>query len=258
MGANEWVVSKTFLYSGADLDLGNGMVIRHPTAGDIAKLNNGFMTDWVYWSYVWTILSDPYDHMVFLDDLGLDYETQTPFDVFVLRWEHTDDHFIMQMALSFFLGEREFDVTTTADGVKVIYDKNDTAYAFTGDIFDVLHSFVEKMNCVERTDKINPGDPAAKRILIEDMREEQKRKARKASQRTEKSESFDLIGDGITKVVFGPGCVSPLQAMDLHVYHIMQGAISSGKKQRVDAMLNGVYTGMLKADKMPPEDFSWT
>lgn len=247
-------ISKAFLHTGQDLDLGNDVVVRHPKIADIIAINHGFLCDAIYWSYVSILLSDPYDNMVFLDDRGLDYETQTPFDVFCQKWDAGMDHSVICDALEFFLGKHKFSVMRLPDQRSVIYDKNNAHYAFGGQVFDYVASFISRIHCIDRTDKIQPASPSAKRILIEDMRDEQKRLLRKRPKQGE----HEILGPLISAAVYGgSGAITPFNFVDLGIFQLMNAASVPQKKQRTGAILNGIYTGMLHADKIPKEDFRW-
>ena len=66
--------NRLFLLSGNDLKLNDFVSVKHPVLNDIFNLNNGFNCEEIYWSYIFILLSDPYDYMVELDDMGIDYE----------------------------------------------------------------------------------------------------------------------------------------------------------------------------------------
>lgn len=136
----ETFISKAFLHSGRDLVLNNKVTVKHPKMSDILAINDGFVCDAIYWSYVNSLLSDPYDNMVFLDDNHIDYELVTPFDVFVLRWLQPGGHDTLSAALQFFLGPHDFTVRRIDESEWAVYDKNDESYCFGSSVFRGLCS----------------------------------------------------------------------------------------------------------------------
>lgn len=251
-----------FMLSGQPLEINSRICVRHPKIHDIWTLGGGLFCEDIYWSYVMTLLSDPYDAMVWLDDHGIDYETVTSFDVFVMRWAETkvsaetqELHMASTMfsdALSFFLGEHTFDVMRHPSGETYIYAADDTSIVFGREVFDLISAFIMELHCIKRTDKIKPATKSAKRVLIEDKRDEEFR----ARTSKKKPEPSDVIGTALSALLFG-GSISPLEVRDLPLFSVLRGSSVKTKQMRVQAMLNGVYTGMMKPDGIDPSEFNW-
>lgn len=256
------VTSKLFLLGGSDLRLTKSVSVKHPTVTDVLSLNGGYYCEELYWSYVSAIMSDPYDYMVFLDDHKIDYETTSAFRVFAMRWNEAkaknmtsqDDAFdFMFDALTFFLGPHEFDIVIIEKQIFLI-DKNDPSWAINEPLFDMACEFINALNCIERADRIKPATPGHKRILIEDMRDEQKRRARDKKP----PKPVTHIGDALGAVLAGgSGAITPANCADTHIYQLLSASRAIQKKMIVQSMLNGIYTGMMKADKITNEELSW-
>jgi len=257
------LISKLFLMSGRDFQISKSVAVKHPKMSDIMSINNGFMCEDYYWSYVYTLLSDPYDHMVYLDDKNLDYEEVTPFFVFALRWADAneaaikgEDVFSLEMiksALRFFFGVHDFQIVSVGGKVLLI-DKQDPSWGMNDEIFTAALEFIVKMNCIERTDKIRPATPSAKKILIEDTRMEQRRK-----QRSKKKEKHtEPIGDALVAAMAGGVSLSFAGGYEsIPIHPLLATSRAVQKKTVVQSMLNGIYTGMLKAEKLPADDLRW-
>lgn len=259
MGA---VMSKLFLLSGADLRITKTVTVKHPTVTDVLALNNGYFCEELYWSYVSALMSDPYDYMVYLDDQGLDYEKYSSFQVFVLRWQDAqiekltkkDEAADMMFdAMTFFFGAHDFDVVVL-DGQQYLVDKKDYSWVMNEQVFDMAINFIFELNCLERTDKIKPATPGHKRILIEDMRAEQKRKLKNKKP----PEQVSHIGDALSAVLSGgSGAITPATCSSTHIYQLLSSSKAIQKKMVVQSLLNGIYTGMIKADKITNEEMRW-
>ena len=78
--------NKLFLLSGEDLTLSGSFTVRHPKMRDVVCLGDGAHCEDLYWLYVITMMSEPYDNMVWLDDHGIDYQDVSPYTVFCLKW----------------------------------------------------------------------------------------------------------------------------------------------------------------------------
>lgn len=87
------------------------------------------------------------------------------------------------------------------------------------------------------------------------MRDEQKRRMRK---RRQEDDDLNVLGDVITAAIYGgSGVITPFNFDQLPIYQLMCGGLTSHKRLRVGAMMNGIYTGMLNADKLPQDELRW-
>lgn len=259
MGA---VTPKLFLLGGADLRLTRTVTVKHPTVADILALNGGYCCEELYWAYVSAIMSDPYDYMVYLDDRKMDYEKVSAFRVFAMRWNDAQEAKLLKQdpsadfmseALEFFFGKHAFKIVVINNQI-LLTDAEDPTWAMNEEIFDLACNFMYDVNCLERTSRIKPATPGHKRILIEDMRDEQKRKARDKKP----PEPVTHIGDALGAVLAGgSGAITPANCADTHVYQLLSSSRAIQKKMIVQSMLNGIYTGMMKADKITNEELSW-
>ena len=256
------VTSKLFLLGGADLRLTQSVAIKHPTVTDVLSLNGGYYCEELYWSYVSAIMSDPYDYMVYLDDHKIDYETISAFRVFALRWNEAQEKKLisgdntadfMREALTFFFGEHDFTIIVLEHQVFLV-DASDPTWALNEQLFDMACDFIREINCLERTARIKPATKSHKRILIEDMRDEQKRKAREKKTHDPITHIADALG---AVLAGGSGAITPENCSTTHIYQLLSASRAIQKKMVVQSMLNGIYTGMMKADKISNDDLSW-
>lgn len=265
------LIPRAFLFGGADLEVLPNVKVRHPKVADILDLHGGLMCEDYYWSYVSLLLADPYDHMVYLDDNGIDYETVTSFDVFVLRWNSAEKDYIANKAyydergyspadmfrdaLAFFFGEGRQYETVTVNGQVLIADLNEGAHwAINKNAFLLAAEFVRSINCVTSEGHINPATPFAKKVLIEDMRAEQKKQRLKKVE----DERPHQIADAIASVFAGgAGTITPDNYRSVGIYHLLTTAHSIQRQMMVQALMQGMYSGMMKADKITDKDLSW-
>ena len=260
----ESLITKLFLMSGQSLVLSPTVVVKHPTIEDVMAINGGFLCEDYYWSYVYTLLSDPYDNMVYLDDNGLDYETVSPLLVFSLRWldaeasaykdaEGAFAFSLMRDALRFFFGEREFRVSTR-EGKPILLDANDRNWRVGDDLYTVFADFLQKVHCISLSDRIRPANAMAKKILIDDMRMEQRRKKRDKKTKPR----VEPLGDALVAALAGGSHIpSGANHHAIPIYPLLATSQAVQKKVIVQSMLNGIYTGMLKADKLPENELRW-
>lgn len=263
------LIGRTFLFSGLDLSVNQQVRVKHPTVSEVLSINQGFMCEDLYWSYVSTVLADPYDNMVWLDDRGVDYESVSPLFTLGLRWatakadclsksgqdamDSLSSIAAIYSALEFFLGKRDFDFVVD-NGQTTLIDISDPSWRLSDNEYSVVVSFIQKLNRIDYSGRIHPASPGAKKILIQDMRDEQKRRKKNPK----KEDPICIIGDALS-VVFaaGSGSITPTNYSGTRIYQLLSASHSIQKQMVVQAMLNGIYTGMLKADKLSDHDLRW-
>ena len=262
-------ISKAFLESGRDLVLSDHIVVKHPSIGEILELGNGIYCDAVYWNYVFSLLCDPYDNMVWLDDNGIDFEKTTSFDVFVMKWdqlisqvrksEESSDgkHFDLlqniKSALSFFLGDHDFDLGVYESGERAIYDRSNPEYQINREAFNYIIAFIRGINGITHTDKINPSDENAKRILIDDMRAEEKKRSRKKDMKYN-----DIIGNMMSAVAYGGnGGITPFNICNVKIFQLYSSLNINQKKMHYQQVMSGVYHGTIRFDSINKLELNW-
>ena len=276
MKVNDIYISKTFLEMGKDLELSENLKVKHPTIGEILALgfpissNKVFLGENIYWTYVFSLICDPYSNMVLLDDMGYDYEEISPFDLFCIKWkkelkdyENNKDFFdsqsihpldLTKQSLNFFLGEEhDFDLFDFGEN-KLLIDKNNESCIIDENIFIAISSFVQAINGIKFEDRIKPKDKNAKRILIEDMRDEQRFNEKK----NKDNEDEDFIGKIVTGSLHGAN--SNIQMTDIEnikIFSLYSHYITRIKKDSYDSSILGCYCGMGKMSKMESSIMNW-
>jgi hypothetical protein len=215
--------------------------------------------------------------MVMLDDMGLDYEKTDSFDVFVLQWkdsikqyqenkEQFDKFGISPLhnilsSLKFFLGEHNFELRpleiNEGELETVLCDVNDIKdgvcyYIITRQMFNRMAEFICSIHHIDKSDQIHPETESFKKMLIEDMRDELKSKAKK------KQDPKKSFGEYIGKVMkatcsCGNGGISVFNVNDVKMYQLISGFNMFFKKENVNRLFNGQYD----LSKLNKKDLEW-
>ena len=222
-----------------------------------------------------SLICDPYSNMVMLDDKGIDYETSDNWDVFLIQWNQAikEYHknielyqrvnlpplFHITSALEFFLGKHSFDlrlIQTSKDkiepvlcDVSKIQDK-ECEYIITRQMYNKFAIFLQRINNITDKNQIHPDGVGAKKMLIDDMRDEMKRKHRK--------DDGDTFGDYIGKLMkatccCGNGAVSVFDVNKMKIYQLISGFSMFVKKSNSDRLLNGQFN----LDKVSKKELNW-
>lgn len=265
--------SKVFLESGADLKITESVIVKHPKVRDILNLGNGVFCEQEYFVYVTSMLCDPYDNMIWLDDIGVDYEVVSPFDVFVLQWNYAKKDYLEHKeeydkngsnplnskinALKFFLGDHDFELINISPTESFIIDKSkkDLSFVINREIFEIIHSFIEKINDIVHDDIISPANEFAKKVLIDDMRREQRKKIRDMKNNPK---DFDYIGKIVSGVIYGGnGTITPFNFQDVPIYGIHSSFNTIRNRDHYKNVMNSIYHGIANANKFKDEDLTW-
>lgn len=266
-------IDRLFLLSGEDLCLTEKITVKHPKLNDILSLSPAHRCDSIYWEYVCNLVCDSYDHMVWLDDSGVDYETISPFQLFIMRWRDLNKQYIekkeqfdqvgfnpllpLSNALSFFWGCHNFAVgvlNNTDEPMDVIYDKNNPEYYITSQEFNLITDFIKLINGVDNAgDRIHPKDSVGKKILIEDQRAELKRASQKRTDGTN-----DFIGDFVAGTLFGGnGGITPFNYRQLPVYMVIDGLRTTKRKINYSHLTLMACAGALENTNILAEEAVW-
>jgi hypothetical protein len=276
-------MNKSFLSSGKDLKLSDNIFVKHPTIQEIYDISDGTESTRIYWSMVYTLTCDPYDNMVMLDDMGIDYEETDCFNVFLYYWNESLKEYEKQKALydtlkvkpldrimkslTFFLGKHNFQLSDVNFG-----DKTDLAlidsdrvkdgvcdYIIDRNMFNLMSDFLFAINNVDKSQRIKPATKGAKKVLIEDMRDEIRRKKNEKEDDDDIKELDNYIGHmGISLSFGGNGGVTIFNYKQLKIYELIMGYKITLKKSHSDQLKNGIYSGNIDASKISKSDLDWS
>lgn len=266
--------SRAFFMSGKDYKLTPFITLHHPTVEEIMELNDSPKPDNIYFYYVNIILSDPYSNMVVLDDMGINYMDITPFDVLIITWKKINEEYAktkkvdeennifptnpINIALNFFMQEDHVFAMGTyqEDGSPCLYDINNRSCQINREIYDYIYEWIKGINNVQFQNRINPADENARRILIEDMRDEIKKANRKNNKKKDDVDSFGGLLEGVS--FGGNGVITPFNLMSSKVYWINAALSIDNKKSHASHLLDGLYHGTIRSKDIKNEELDWT
>ena len=264
--------SKALLMSGKDFRLTDSITLRHPTVKDILSINSTPSPDLLYWMYIQILLSDPYSNMVMLDDIGKNYLNISPYEVFTLQWENSERTYCankdlynfygenplenIQGALQFFIaGNHVFKKGVYDNGEICFYDENDKSCQINSEIFEYIYEWVKLINKIDFSNQIKPADENARRILIQDMRDELKKAKRRNKQH---KVNANYLGDIMSAISFcGNGSITPFNIYDCKIYWLNECLSISNKKNHADHILDGIYHGAISSKNINKNDINW-
>lgn len=238
------MIQKPNLLKVSDYKVNDNIAVHVPTVDEIFDFG-----DQKYYNIVQTLIATPFDLMVELDDIGIDYETITDYQLFVLMMESIA---INEEDTSIFFGNLNLksfqEAVNPQNGEKVLWDKDN----------DIV---IDQMIALEICNAIRKihfwkaplgkaGNAEAKAYLIERNRKKKQRLAKKPYKSFLESMIISLVNTEEFPYNYET-------VMGLSVYKLNASWRQIQKKKHWDQTMNGVYFGTVDKDKIDWEKISW-
>ena len=218
--------------------------IRIPTVGEILE------DEQTYYSIISSLTASPYQYMVQLDDMGIDYTKITDYELFMMLFP-----MFAKSDLSLIFG----DLHTSDYGV-YIDNTNQTNILFSPTngidykidelIYKQLSEMLRKINNIEKV-KTKPANDEARRYFLEKERKRQKRNARKPYEPYLEKLVIALVNRPEFKYNYE-------ETMNLSIYKFNQSFKQIQTSITFDNTMIGVYAGTVDASKMKDKScLSW-
>jgi len=224
--------------------INDNISVHVPTAGEIFDFG-----DQKYYSIVQSITSTPFDLMVELDDIGIDYESITDYQLFLLMFESiafNEDNLEILFENINIKNFREAE--NSNNGERILYDKE------TGIIIDQLIAF-EICKAIRKIHFWKPpegkaGNTEAKNYLIQRKRLKKQRMAKRPYESFLENVIVSLVNTEEYKYNYE-------ESMDLSVYKINASLHQIQKKKNWDQIMSGAYFGTVDLTKINLDKISW-
>ena len=234
--------NKKSLLNATSVDITDKLSLRIPTVGEILEDEQS------YYSIIYSITATPFQYMVQLDDMGIDYTQITDWELFMMlfpMYAKTD--------LSLLFGDldtSDFGIyINQQDNSQVIYSPNNNI-VIDELIYNDLSDTIRKINLFEKV-KSKPGNESARKYLLEKERKKQKRNAKKPKEPYLEKLVIALVNTSEFPYNYET-------CMDLSIYKFNQSFKQIQQKITFDNTMIGVYAGTVDTSKMTNKDaLSW-
>ena len=234
--------NKKSLLNATSVDITDKLSLRIPTVGEILEDEQS------YYSIIYSITATPFQYMVQLDDMGIDYTKITDWELFMMlfpMYAKTD--------LSLLFGDldtSDFGIyINQQDNSQVIYSPNNNI-VIDELIYNDLSDTIRKINLFEKV-KSKPGNESARKYLLEKERKKQKRNAKKPKEPYLEKLVIALVNTSEFPYNYET-------CMDLSIYKFNQSFKQIQQKITFDKTMIGVYAGTVDTSKMTNKDaLSW-
>ena len=234
--------NKKSLLNATSVEIVPNLSLRIPTVGEILEDEDK------YYGIVSSLTASPFQYMVQLDDMGIDYTQITDYQLFMMLFP-----MYAQSDLSLLFGDlntSDFNVYVNQD------DDNQVIYSPSNNIvidelvYNDLSDMIRKINLFEKV-KSKPGNESARKYLLEKERKKQKRNAKKPR--------FPYLEKMVIALVNTSEFPYNYETcMDLSIYKFNQSLQQIQRKIAFDNTMVGVYAGTVDTSKMTDKDaLSW-
>lgn len=234
-------MGKSLLYA-RSYSVNDKISIRIPTVGEILE------NEVAYNSILSCVISTPYDFMVYLDDMGIDFEKLTEYDLFLLLFPS-----LQSADTSIVFGDLDLSKFSPAinekNGQVILLNAEDDIVIDRG-VHDLICQAIRKINHLEKVTR-RPGNSEAKKYMIERARIKLQRAARR---KRETSELEKLIVALVNTEEFKYGYQ---EVLDLTIYQFRASVDQIIHKIHFNNTMIGVFAGTVKAKELPQEDLTW-
>lgn len=221
----------------------DGLSIYIPTIGEIYDYD-----ETEYYRVVQLLTAMPYDLMVQFDDIGMDYETITEYQLFLMMLENFK---LQRQDMSIVFGSLDLQglyVAEDADGARIMID-SDSNIVINQRTQRQIADILRRIHFLEKNLK-KAGNAEAKKYLIERNRLKQKRAAKK--------QQPSFLDEGIIKLVNTEEFkYNYEQCMDLSIYKFNASLHQIPKKKNWEQTMNGAYFGTVDLSKLNMEKLHW-
>lgn len=226
----------------SSVDILPNLSIRIPTVGEILE------DEQHYYSLISSLTATPFQYMVQLDDIGIDFTKITDYELFLLLFPS-----FAQTDMSILFGKTNFsDISvckSNKNGALVLYSpKNDIAIDEL--IYGKIVEYIRKINNLKKENR-KPGNEEAKEFRIKLERKRQKRNAKKSYE--------PYLEKMVVALVNRPEFKYNYEQVDnLTIYQFNQSFEQIKTSITFDNTMIGVYAGTVDTSKIKDRScLSW-
>lgn len=229
--------NKKSLLNLSSVAIAPNLSVRIPTVGEILEDED------TYYSIVSSLTASPFQYMVQLDDLGIDYTTITDYELFKMLFP-----MYARSDLSMLFGDldiSDFMVCQNRNQQEFIYSPGNHI-EINEKVYNDLTDTIRKINLLKKVTS-KPGNESARKYLLEKERKKQQRNAKKKQDPYLEKLVIALVNTSEFPYDYD-------SCMDLSIYRFNQSFKQIQHKIMFDNTMIGVYAGTVDTSKLSNRD----
>jgi len=219
---------------------GTKLSIRIPTVKEILE------DEFTYYSIISSLTASPFQYMVQLDDMGIDFTTISDYELFMMLFT-----VYAKSDLSIIFGNlnvSDFVIKPNKHRGFLYNAQNDIE--INEKVYNDLVDIIRKIYLLEKV-KYKPGNESARKYLLDKERKKQKRNAKKKQEPYLEKLVIALVNTSEFPYDYD-------SCMDLSIYRFNQSFKQIQHKIAFDNTMVGVYAGTVDTSKLSNKDIlSW-
>lgn len=212
-----------------------------PTVGEILENED------MYYGMVTAFTAMPIDLMVQLDDLGIDFNEITDYDLFLILFNglKTSDSSMMFRGLDL----SEFNITHNPETGDLFLLNSKDGYIINRSIYNQISAVLRKMHHIEKNRR-KPANEDARKYMLQRAREKQKRNKNRKSDSQIESLIIAMVNAPEYKYDYNT-------TKDLTIYQFNESVRQIIKRVDYNNRMFGIYSGTINAKEMSQDDLNW-
>lgn len=200
-----------------------------------------------YYENLFSIIASPYEMMVQLDDVGIDFTKITDYELFLMMFpkiQNSDTHLLF--------GELDlckFKVAVNQENNEIVLHNPEDNIVIDQAIYRDIANALRRINDIEPCTK-RPGNEAARKYLIERTRIKQKRAARK-----KKTSQLDPYIVALVNTQEFKYDYDSIRNLTLYQFH--ESLKQVVKIKNYDHLMAGCYAGNVDIKKIDKNELTW-
>lgn len=238
--------NKLSIYS-TEVPITSELKIHIPTVGEVIKQEE------TYLSLVSILTASPYQYMVQLDDMEIDYASISPYEMFLIFFP-----MCVKNDISILFGDIKTDdfgvYKNQQNGTTVIYSPSQDL-VIDELVYNILSDLIRKMNLLKK-DRRTPGNENSREYMLEKERKRLRRLERNRKNRGYSESEFEKI-----IIAFVNNCDFKYDynsVLDLSIYAFYQSFKQIQTNINFNNTMRGVYAGTVDVSKLKDKScLSW-
>lgn len=212
-----------------------------PTVGDILENEDN------YYGMVTAFTAMPIDLMVQLDDLGINFDEITDYDLFLLLFnglKSSDSSLIFRD-----LEISEFNIVQDPETGDMFLKNAKDGYIIDRSMYNQISAVLRKMHHIEKNRR-KPANDDAKKYMLQRAKEKQKRNKNRKSDSQIESLIVALVNAPEFKYDFE-------SVLNLTIYQFNESVRQIIKRVDYNNRMFGIYSGTINPKEMSQDDLNW-
>ena len=236
-----FAVDEIRLLTGESFDIGVGITIHQPTIREIAKFGES-----EYMSLVSAVTSEPFDMPYYLDQMGIDFEKITPFELFCIMIRG-----IPQSTSKLLFGDLDFTKFRVAENENGLALVNADGVIIDSLVRERIADNVRRMHCLPKNILTSCENKFTHDLMIRQQKKNIEREQRKKEMFGDSSQYASLISS------LACNWHDYDKVFDLHVGQFFDAIMRMGYKQNADNLYRGLYSGSVSFKDINKKDLDW-